>query len=138
LGVPGEELGKVVYRLIDPEQYAGRRVLVVGGGDSALEAAVSLAEQPGTTVTLSYRGSAFTRARAKNRDRMSMMKGSGKVTELLGSEVIEVRASDVVVAHNGNHLKIANDDVIVCAGGILPTQFLHDIGIEVETKFGTV
>ena len=65
LGVPGEEHSKVVYRLLDPRQYRGRKVLVVGGGDSALEAAVSLSEEPGTEVTLSYRGTAFNRVKAK-------------------------------------------------------------------------
>ena len=70
LDVPGEELPKVVYRLVDPEQYRGQHVLVVGGGDSALEAAASIAEEPGTTVTLSYRGEAFGRAKPKNRLRV--------------------------------------------------------------------
>src|SRR6185369_17975317 len=68
LSVPGEELEKVVYRLIDPEQYRGQHVLVVGGGDSAIEAAVSIAEEPNTHVTLSYRGEAFGRVKPKNRD----------------------------------------------------------------------
>ncbi len=71
LDVPGEEMSKVVYRLIDPEQYRGQHVLVVGGGDSAFEAAASIAEEEDTTVTLSYRSDAFSRARAKNRDRVS-------------------------------------------------------------------
>lgn len=70
LDVPGEDLEKVVYRLIDPEQYAGRSVLVVGGGDSALEAAARLAEQPGTDVTISYRGKAYSRARSRNREQV--------------------------------------------------------------------
>ncbi len=65
LNVPGEEHTKVVYRLIDPEQYSGKHVLVVGGGDSALEAATTIADEPGTTVTLSYRGGAFSRAKEK-------------------------------------------------------------------------
>jgi thioredoxin reductase (NADPH) len=67
LGVPGEEQQKVVYRLVDPEQYRGKRVLVVGGGDAALEAAVSISNEPGTTVTLSYRSNAFSRVKPKNR-----------------------------------------------------------------------
>lgn len=138
LDVPGEELEKVVYRLIDPEQYAGRRVLVVGGGDSALEAAARVAEQPDTRVTLAYRGNAYSRARAKNRDRVAELAGTGRLQELLGSSVRRITAESVELDVKGEVRTIANDDVIVCAGGLLPTQFLHDTGINVETKFGTV
>ncbi len=138
LGVPGEELGKVVYRLIDAEQYAGRKVLVVGGGDSALEAAAQLAEQPGAQVTLSYRGSAYSRARSKNRDRVAQLAAGGALEQLLGSTVRSIDSGSVTLEHAGQLRLIANDDVIVCAGGLLPTQFLHDMGIMVETKFGTV
>ncbi len=138
LGVPGEELGKVVYRLIDPEQYAGQKVLVVGGGDSALEAAARIAEQPGTEVTLSYRGTAYGRARAKNRDRVRELADEGRLAELLESQVTEIRKESIVLAWRGERRELANDSVIICAGGLLPTQFLHDTGIQVETKFGTV
>ena len=77
LDVPGEEHSKVVYRLVDPEQYKGMKVLVVGGGDSALEAAIAVAEQDGTTVTLSYRSEAFARVKAKNRERLEQMRTQG-------------------------------------------------------------
>lgn len=138
LEVPGEDLEKVVYRLIDPEQYVGRKVLVVGGGDSALEAAARVAEQKGTTVTLAYRGKAYSRARAKNRDRVAELAATGRLQQLLGSSVRQIMAESVELDCNGELRTIANDDVIVCAGGLLPTQFLHDTGICVETKFGTV
>src|SRR5580704_5317532 len=82
LGVPGEDLPKVVYRLIDPQQYRGRHVLVVGGGDSALEAAASVAAEPGTTVTLCHRGDAFSRAKAKNRGRVAAAGRSGRLKVL--------------------------------------------------------
>ena len=91
LGVPGEELDKVVYRMIEPEQYAGRKVLVVGGGDSALEAVIRIAEQPGTEVTLCYRGEAYSRARSKNRDVVAGMVAAGRVTELLGTTIERIR-----------------------------------------------
>lgn len=138
LGVPGEELEKVVYRLIDPEQYAGRRVLVVGGGDSALEAASQLGTQPGTEVTLSYRGQAYGRARAKNRDRVRELAATGRLREELESQVARIEPESVTIEKGGQLRTILNDDVIICAGGLLPTQFLHDMGIHVETKFGTV
>lgn len=138
LGVPGEELDKVYYRLIDPEQFAGRRVLVVGGGDSALEAAAMLAMEPGTQVTLSYRGAAYTRARQKNRDRVDELTGTRRMTEMLGSEVVQIEAGSVTLDWHGERRDLPNDAVIICAGGLLPTQFLHDIGVSVETKFGTV
>ena len=137
LGVPGEELPKVVYRLIDPEQYRGRRVVVVGGGDSALEAAASIAELGDASVTLSYRGEAFQRAKQKNRQRVAAASEKGRLEVLLNSQVSEIKPDEVTLKHKDQALKVANDAVIVSAGGILPTDFLRSIGIEIETKYGT-
>jgi len=137
LEVPGEDLPKVVYRMIDPAQYAGQKVLVVGGGDSALEAAAEIAEQKGSTVTLSYRSKAFSRARKKNRERVARSVEAGRIELLLESQVERITPHYVMINHKGQPLEIENDAVIICAGGILPTQFLHDTGIKVETKFGT-
>ncbi len=137
LGVPGEELLKVVYRLIDPEQYKGMHVLVVGGGDSALEAAHSIAEQPGTTVTLSYRSPAFTRAKPKNREKVEQLQSAGRLDVMLSSVLQEILDDSVVIESNGDTMTIPNQGVIVCAGGILPTGFLKSIGVTVETKHGT-
>jgi thioredoxin reductase/Pyruvate/2-oxoacid:ferredoxin oxidoreductase delta subunit len=137
LGVPGERSSKVVYRLIDPEQYRGKHVLVVGGGDSALEAAYSIAEQPGSTVTLSYRSPAFTRAKPKNRDKVSQLAAAGRMNVLMSSNVREIRRDSVVIDFDGKSVILPNQAVIVCAGGILPTGFLKEVGIEVETKYGT-
>lgn len=137
LGVPGEELPKVVYRLIDPEQYRGRRVLVVGGGDSALEAAASIAELGDATVALSYRGQAFQRAKQRNRQRVEEAAALGRLQVMMGSEVEEIRPEEVILTQAGAKLCLPNDALIVSAGGILPNDFLKSIGIEVETKYGT-
>jgi thioredoxin reductase (NADPH) len=137
LGVGGEDLSKVVYRLIDPEQYEGQHVLVVGGGDSALEAAISLADTEGTTVSLSYRGDAFSRAKQKNRDRAETAVDSGRLDVFLNSEVRNIGEDTVLLTRDGQELALRNDAVIVCAGGVLPSAFLKTIGIEVETKYGS-
>jgi thioredoxin reductase (NADPH) len=137
LGVPGEDRGKVVYRLIEPEQYADRDVLVVGGGDSALEAAVSLAAVPGAQVVLSYRGEAFSRAKPKNRRRIEEVRASGGLRVLLGSEVLAIGEKTVKLRREDETLELPNEAVVVCAGGELPTPFLRSIGIEIETKRGT-
>ena len=137
LGVPGEESSKVVYRLIDPEQYRNKHVLVVGGGDSALEAAVSISEEPGTTVTISYRSEAFSRAKQKNRDKVDAAAKAGRLKVLLPSNVKSIEEKKVHIEHSGTIAALRNDAIIVCAGGILPTGFLKDIGITVETKYGT-
>ena len=137
LNVPGEELAKVVYRLIDPEQYRKLHVLVVGGGDSAIEAAVAIAAEPGTTVTLSYRGDAFGRVKQKNRERLAEAEQAGRLKLLLGSSVKRIEEKLVCLEYAGEALPIANDAVIVCAGGILPTPMLKEMGIRVETKFGS-
>jgi thioredoxin reductase len=138
LGVTGEELPKVVYRLIDPEQYRGQKVIVVGGGDSALEAAASIAELGDTTVILSYRGEAFQRAKQKNRQRVDEASAKGQLKVLLNSQIREIRLDEVLIKQSGQELTVDNDAVIVSAGGILPNDFLRSIGIMVETKYGTV
>ena len=137
LGVPGEEQSKVVYRLIDPEQYRDQHVLVVGGGDSALEAAVSIADEAGTTVTISYRSEAFSRAKEKNRNKVAEAQKQGRLNVLMQSNVKQIETDKVVIKTTDNEICIDNDAIIVCAGGILPTAFLKNIGINVDTKFGT-
>ncbi len=137
LGVEGEELEKVVYRLVDPEQYRAKNILVVGGGDSALEAAATIAEQPGTEVTLSYRSESFTRAKRKNRERVEVAKKESGLKVLMSSNVGKFTTRHAIINHDGETLEIANDVAIICAGGVLPTGFLKGIGIEMETKHGT-
>ena len=135
LGVPGEELSKVVYRLIEPEQYAGKHVLVVGGGDSALEAALAVADAPNSKVTLSYRSAAFSRTKLLNRQRIDAAQTTGKINLKLQSNVVEIGPRHVLI--DAEEKAFTNDDVIVCAGGILPTDFLRRVGIHIETKYGT-
>ncbi|NOU07376.1 MAG: NAD(P)-binding domain-containing protein [Hyphomicrobiaceae bacterium] len=141
LGVPGEEQSKVVYRMIDPAQYTGQHVVVVGGGDSAIEAANALADEPGTTVTLSYRSGAFARCKPKNRAKIDENAKSGRVKVVLNSVVKNITQSDVELVQKlddgPRKITLRNDAVIVCAGGILPSDFLRKIGINVETKHGT-
>ena len=127
----------MTYRLIDPEQYRNQRVLVVGGVDSALEAATSVAAEPGTTVTLSYRSAAFSRAKQKNREKVDAMAEKGRIRVLFNSNVKEIRAESVIVMVDDSIEEIENDHVMISAGGILPTKFLQSIGINVETKWGT-
>ena len=138
LGVPGEDRNKVVYRLIDPEQYRGQRVLVVGGGDSALEAACSVAELPETEVTLSYRGESFDRAKAKNRSRVDQLREREALRVLLRSEVVEIGRRAVKLRTPSGEQSLENGAVIVCAGGILPTPFLESMGVRIETHHGKV
>jgi thioredoxin reductase/NAD-dependent dihydropyrimidine dehydrogenase PreA subunit len=137
LDVPGEESPKVVYRLIDPGQYDGQAVLVVGGGDSALEAAIALAEQPDTSVTLSYRSAAFSRVKQKNRVALEQAQRNGRLRVELESSVQAIDAGTVGLKTKDGLKTLRNDAVIVCAGGQLPTPLLQQIGIEFDTKYGT-
>jgi len=137
LDVPGEELPKVVYRLIDPAQYRSQHVLVVGGGDSALEAALALAEEKGTFVSLSYRGDAFSRVKEKNRLRLQESQKQRKINVMLKSNVKKIEPEKVILDFAGKLVQIPNHIVIVSAGGVLPTPFLKEIGVMIETKYGT-
>ncbi len=137
LGVPGEEAAKVVYRLVDPEQYRGQAVLVVGGGDSAIEAAVALAGQPGTRVDLAYRSQAFARVKPRNRAELERLRTEGRLSVRLSSQVLSIGEQSVQLAGPDGNVELPNDAVIVCAGGELPTPLLQSMGVAFETKFGS-
>lgn len=136
LGVPGENSSKVAYRLLEPEQYAYKKVLVVGGGDSAVEAALSLSEQKGTVVVLSYRKNMFSRIKEKNEARIERAAKNGRVHLLFESTVTEIQSDKVYLKYKDKRVAIANDYVFIFAGGVLPTQFLKDMGINIVKKFG--
>lgn len=137
LDVPGEEKEKVAYRLIEPELIHNQKILVVGGGDSAIESALLLADE-NNYVTLSYRGDSFSRCKPKNLERINTYSKNGKVKVLLNSEVSEILDNSVILKLKGSYqpLVIENDLVYIFAGGILPTKFLEEIGIRITKKFG--
>lgn len=137
LGVAGEHLPKVVYSLDDGAQYRGQHVLVVGGGDSALETVIEVARHYPASLTLSYRGTSFDRAKPINRQRFNDVLRSGRVTFHRASHLVAIEPDRVIIDEPGRRLTKRNDAVIICVGGLLPTSLLNDIGVRVETKFGT-
>ncbi len=138
LNIPGEDLPKVVYSLIDPTQYQNQKVMIVGGGDSALEAALTIAEEQGTQVSISYRSNSFSRAKAKNREKVDQYSASGRIKLYLNSTPEQIHPEKVTLIIDDRRTEVLNDAVIINAGGILPTGFLKQVGIQVETKYGTV
>ena len=137
LGVPGEEKEKVYYRLLEPEMIHNQKILVVGGGDSAIESALLLADE-NNKVTLSYRSDSFSRVKPKNLEKINNASRSGKVKVILNSEVSDILDNSVIlkVKDSAEPKVIENDLVYVFAGGILPTKFLEEIGIRITKKFG--
>lgn len=134
LGVPGEELSKVMYRLIEADHYVNKKVLVVGGGDSAVEAAMGLAHQVGNQVTLSYRQERFNRLKARNQQRIEDCVRSGKLQVLFQSQPAEFRPASVLLDVNGQPREIANDYSWIFAGGTSPNEFLKAIGIQIGAQ----
>ncbi len=136
LGVPGEGLEKVAYRLLEPENISGKKVVVVGGGDSAIEAAVSLSQQ--NSVILSYRGDAFARVKPKNRERLETAMQDGKLDLKLKSNLLKIdnKLVELAMEENGGKQAVENDLVYIFAGGELPTQFLEKVGIQITKRFG--
>jgi len=129
LGIPGEELSKVMYSLIDTEAYTDKRILVVGGGDSAVEAAMGLAHQRGNRVTLSYRGAAFTRIKERNAHRVSECIRKKSIDVILESNPVEIRERSVLLEVDGRRREIPNEYVWIFAGGIPSNTLLERLGI---------
>ncbi|HEY6555454.1 MAG TPA: NAD(P)-binding domain-containing protein [Vicinamibacteria bacterium] len=129
LGAPGEDLPKVMYQLVDAEAYAGQRILVVGGGDSAVEAALGLARQRGNRVTLSYRREKLVRIKQKNEDRIQALFAKRTVEPMFSSEVVEILPGSVRLKTGAVTRDLPNDFVFVFAGGEPPFAFLKQMGV---------
>lgn len=136
LNIPGEESQKVAYRLLEPEMILGKNIIIVGGGDSAIESALLLAEQ--NHVTLSYRSGMFGRLKPKNSEKIKAAMIENKVKVLFNSNLtsIEDTRVKIFVEADREELVLENDLVYIFAGGELPTQFLEKIGIRITKKFG--
>lgn len=137
LNIPGEELEKVAYRLLEPEIISGKQIIVVGGGDSAIESAILLSCN--NKVILSYRGDSFGRIKPKNKDKIEGAIKAGLVDVRLNTNLVSIEKEEVVLssgADGGEKERIKNDLVYIFAGGELPTQFLLKIGLQITKKFG--
>lgn len=135
LGVPGETKQKVFYRLLEPELIKKQNVLVVGGGDSAVESAILLADES-NNVTLSYRSEKFSRLKPKNDEMISEYVSSKKINLVLSSTVKEIYDERVCLSVGEDIIDIPNDLVYIFVGGELPTEFLEKIGIKITKRFG--
>lgn len=137
LGVPGEELTKVSYRMIEPSEFAGRRVLVVGGGNAAADCALGLADAGvAASVALSYRRTELARLRRSVRERLEAALASGSIGSHLGTEVARITPSAVTLRRGSEVFEVANDAVIVQVGGTAPGELLRAIGIDLVEKRG--
>lgn len=137
LGVDGETMEKVAYRLLDPEIITGKDILVVGGGDSAIESALLLSDQ--NHVLLSYRGEAFGRIKPANNDKIKEAASAGRVDVRFNTTVASIGKEEITLVTAGREdqqVKIKNDLVYIFAGGELPTQFLQKAGLQITKKFG--
>ncbi len=135
LGVPGEESPKVAYWLLEPENISGKKIMIVGGGDSAVEAALMLCDQ--NQVTISYRGDKFKRVKPKNREKISTAIDQNKVKVLYNTNVIQIEPEIIKLKNQEEKIiEIPNDLIYIFAGGELPTEFLKRAGILITRKFG--
>ncbi len=135
LNIPGELSTKVAYRLLEPELISGQKIVVVGGGDSAIESALLLADQ--NKVTLSYRNDTFSRLKPRNKQSLDKATAAKKFSVLLNSNLVSIEEKFVNIKVNDEDpFQLENDLVYIFAGGELPTQFLRNAGIEITTKYG--
>jgi thioredoxin reductase (NADPH) len=136
LGIPGEGLENVAYRLLEPENIADKKVIVVGGGDSAIEAALALIDH--NKVILSYRSEAFSRLKPKNREKLDAAVQEGKIDVKLQSNLSRIEADKVFMnlGKDAEPLVLENDLVYIFAGGELPTDFLKKAGVEISKRHG--
>lgn len=136
LGIPGEELPNVAYRLLEPENISGKKVIVVGGGDSAVESAMLLTD--GNEVVLSYRKEQFARIKPKNKEAVEKAMASGALQVIFNSDLVSISLDHVLLKVGDETRQMENDLVYIFAGGELPTGFLQKAGVEITKRFGHI
>lgn len=129
LGVNGESLPKVMYQVRDAAQYRQRQLLCVGGGDSAIEAAMGLARQAGNDVAISYRKKQFFRIKKRNQERLAKLVQRGKIKLMMESQVLDISEKAVRLQTPLGSVSLPNDYVFVLIGGIPPFKLLKESGI---------
>ena len=137
LGVAGEESQKVAYRLLEPELIKDKKVIVVGGGDSAIESAMLLMDA--NEVILSYRKDKFSRLKPKNRDKIQEAESNNTIRVIYNSNLVSIKDNSVLMAIDGEEPEeFENDLVYIFAGGELPTSFLENAGVKITKRFGHI
>ncbi|MGD8427594.1 MAG: NAD(P)-binding domain-containing protein [Balneolaceae bacterium] len=137
LGIEGENLPNVAYSLRDTEQFQHNTITVVGGGDSAVEAALSLADQSSNTVRISYRKEQLFRIKPQNRDRIDKAIKKGKVEIIYNSQVVKNEENRIFIKEKRKFTyPLANDFLFIFIGGTLPMKLLKELNVQIDTKFG--
>ncbi|MCB1197861.1 MAG: NAD(P)-binding domain-containing protein [Deltaproteobacteria bacterium] len=138
LGVPGENSTKVTYLLQDPLQYQDKNILVVGGGDSAMESAIMIAQETNARVHFACRSEKLQYGKVQNRENIMALINSGRVQAYMSSNVKRIEKNHVTLEVNGNSKTIDNDYLIINIGGVLPTGFLQTCGISIKRYHGEI
>ncbi len=138
LNILGEESTKVAYRLLEPERLKNKKIMIVGGGDSAIETVLLLKDT--NNVILSYRSDKFSRLKPKNREKINNAIENKEIKVLFNTNLISIHTENVVINYskNGVNETIENDLVYIFAGGELPTAFLQKAGVEISKRFGYI
>jgi thioredoxin reductase/NAD-dependent dihydropyrimidine dehydrogenase PreA subunit len=136
LGIPGEQLPNVAYRLLEPENITDKKVMVVGGGDSAVESAMLLMET--NEVILSYRKDQFARIKPKNRVAIDKAVESGQLNIIFNSDLVSISEKSILLKIGEESKELPNDLVYIFAGGELPSGFLQKAGVEITKRFGHI
>ena len=138
LNIPGENSQKVAYRLLEPERISGKKIIVVGGGDSAVESAMLLKDD--NDVILSYRKDKFARIKPKNKEKIDEALADKTLTAIFNSNIVSINEQSIMIKVDGeeNPKRLENDQIFIFAGGEMPTKFLQNAGVEITKRFGHI
>ena len=136
LNIPGEDLPNVAYRLLEPERISDKKIIVVGGGDSAIESALLLKDD--NAVILSYRKDKFSRLKPKNKAKVEAAQEDGTINVVFNSNLVQIFQDKISLKINDQLQELDTDLVFIFVGGELPTKFLENSGVKITKRFGYI